>query len=587
MNEQTILTDYFTAAKSRQGLQPAKRRKIVTGGGGGLVQARSIDESSGFASDHNPSCQTTPSIVSVKTKSKEGTRSRKTRNLKETKRRRNIVPAKNPSEVAVCEVTSRSDDHQFDRPRKQRPSISEQASVVLASRGKRALEKSLEGKQSKGSSSKKIIAKPQPTEKNVSTPERSLGRFSTQKASVPKLHQGITASSQTPSAVEESGSKLPAYKRFSHLLEAKKPKASSPVTRNLPLPYHFKILEEMFRCVDVVLSLKQKRYETCTFDKLKESVQEMCRKKFEKKHLAQMKTVYPTAFVFRQQNGFCGQKKSEFQLTIGFNMEGLDAQKKKECMFVESSVLITRQKYFRKQLLKMTMKHHHDYLVKNHPSLSVDDEALMRWHPCFHVDEVPEICTSPLPEPDQVKTYSTAQDVLDRARQNMSSRVEKSLKLVAQKSKESNAEGKKVISNMKDLQVKTQKPALKGVSQSLIEKIRQKEEKKIQESLTVDPKVVEKRIMVQKLPELCRILKTYFVSERKAVISLEDASNKLSESCTSTLSSVQVEKHLKLLSELAPDLLSIMYVRKCPYVKLKKNININNLIEKLKTKEIN
>lgn len=74
-----------------------------------------------------------------------------------------------------------------------------------------------------------------------------------------------------------SGSKLPAYKRFSHLLEAKKPKTSGG-TRNLPLPYHFKVLDEMFRCVDVVLSLKQKRYETCTFEKLKDSVQEMCRK---------------------------------------------------------------------------------------------------------------------------------------------------------------------------------------------------------------------------------------------------------------------------------------------------------------------
>lgn len=74
-----------------------------------------------------------------------------------------------------------------------------------------------------------------------------------------------------------SGLKLPAHKRFSYLLEAKEPKAPG-ITRSLPLPYHYKVLEEMFRCVDVVLSLKQKRYETCTFDKLKESVQEMCRK---------------------------------------------------------------------------------------------------------------------------------------------------------------------------------------------------------------------------------------------------------------------------------------------------------------------
>ena len=74
-----------------------------------------------------------------------------------------------------------------------------------------------------------------------------------------------------------SGTKHPAYQRFGHLLEAKKP-AADQATHNLPLPYHFKMLEEMFRCVDVVLSLKHKRHESCTFEKLKYSVQEMIRK---------------------------------------------------------------------------------------------------------------------------------------------------------------------------------------------------------------------------------------------------------------------------------------------------------------------
>ena len=51
-------------------------------------------------------------------------------------------------------------------------------------------------------------------------------------------------------------------------------------------------------------------------------------------------------------------------------------------------------------------------------------------------------------------------------------------------------------------------------------------------------------------------------------------------------SSVQIEKHVKLLSEVTPEWLTITYVRKCPYVKLKKNVNINSLVEKLKSKEV-
>ena len=463
------------------------------------------------------------------------------------------------------------------------PWIAEQAKVVLASRGRQALEKSL-GRKKATRSSGKEVKEVQPAAKETSRVEKS----SSVKMNAPRLHEGIDRTSVvTKSVSDESGTNLPAYKRFSHLLEAKKRKPSG-VTRNLSLPYHFKELEEMFRCVDVVLSLKQKRYETCTFEKLKESVQQMCRKKFEKKHLAQMKAVYPTAFVFRQQNFSGGSKKSAYQLTVYFNFDGSSKQKPKDFKFIESSVLIARQKHFKNELVKITMSHHQAYLARNYPSLTVKDDEIMRWHPCFHLDEVPEIGQLPLPEPPEVKTFSTAQDVLGQARLKMAPRVEKALNNVAKKSSETKnvKMGVKTIETKKDSS-QTKNTYLKGVSQSLIDKIRQKEELKMQESLTANSEVVEKRVMMQRLPELCRILKTYFVSERRAAIPLEDVSSKLAESYTSTLSKVQVEKHVKLLSEVAPEWLQILYVRKCPYVKLKKNVNINILIEKFKAKEVN
>lgn len=137
-----------------------------------------------------------------------------------------------------------------------------------------------------------------------------------------------------------------------------------------------------------------------------------------------MKNVYPTAFLFQQQGGCRGQKKSEFQLTVDIKLdESATHQKKEGSQFLDSSMLIARQKHFKKELLKITKSHHRDYLTTNHPSMLVDDEALMRWHPCFHLDEVPEINPSPLPEAPQADTYTTAQDVLDRARQKMAPRV--------------------------------------------------------------------------------------------------------------------------------------------------------------------
>lgn len=90
----------------------------------------------------------------------------------------------------------------------------------------------------------------------------------------------------------------------------------------------------------------------------------------------------------------------------------------------------------------------------------------------------------------------------------------------------------------------TEKPAttkntntkLKGVSSSLLERIRQKEQKNIQLAMTRDPEKEEKLSKMQRLPEVCRMLKSYFTTEKKAAITLEDCVNKLSESYGTSMS---------------------------------------------------
>ena len=56
----------------------------------------------------------------------------------------------------------------------------------------------------------------------------------------------------------------------------------------------------------------------------------------------------------------------------------------------------------------------------------------------------------------------------------------------------------------------------------------------------------------------------------------------------SILFSEKLEDHVRLLNELVPNWLTIAMVRKCPYVKLSKNVDINSVIssiEKLKKQE--
>lgn len=64
-----------------------------------------------------------------------------------------------------------------------------------------------------------------------------------------------------------------------------------------------------------------------------------------------------------------------------------------------------------------------DFLSNLNPSLSVDDDKIMRWHPKFHLDDVPDVDETDLPQPPVVKTYSSAHDVLEKARDMIAPRV--------------------------------------------------------------------------------------------------------------------------------------------------------------------
>ena len=55
--------------------------------------------------------------------------------------------------------------------------------------------------------------------------------------------------------------------------------------------------------------------------------------------------------------------------------------------------------------------------------MSVDDEKIIRWHPKFRVDNVPDIGEAELPQPPVVKTYNSAHDVLEKARDMIAPRV--------------------------------------------------------------------------------------------------------------------------------------------------------------------
>lgn len=69
---------------------------------------------------------------------------------------------------------------------------------------------------------------------------------------------------------QSTPSKSPAYQRFTSLV--------LPASAALPLPFSYRCLAEIFRCVDAVGCMLYKRKEMITFRKLKPAVQEMLRR---------------------------------------------------------------------------------------------------------------------------------------------------------------------------------------------------------------------------------------------------------------------------------------------------------------------
>ncbi|XP_044068944.1 DNA replication factor Cdt1 isoform X1 [Siniperca chuatsi] len=379
----------------------------------------------------------------------------------------------------------------------------------------------------------------------------------------------------------QDSTEQPAYQRYHTLAQAAPP--------GLSLPYQYKVLAEMFRSMDTVVSMLYNRCETATFAKIKQGVQDMMHKRFEESHVGQIKTVFPEAYTFRQEKNIptfnSSVKKGSYQLTV----EPVILSDQNETRPVLSaSRLLERRRVFHLNLVSIVKQHHKVFLSSLVPLVSVPEDKLTRWHPRFNVDTVPAVQTSSLPQPPHTERLATAQEVLDKARSLITPKMEKALVSLALKTEDKAAESKgptappaSAPSAAPAAQVPT---ALKGVSQSLLDRIRAKEAQKLQAAMTRNPTQEECLLMMSRLPELARILRNVFVAEKKPALTMEVACNRMVASYRSALSTGEMEKHIRLLAEVAADWLTIHPIRKDFYLKLNKNMELSIVVDKLSSR---
>ncbi|XP_078066815.1 DNA replication factor Cdt1 [Mustelus asterias] len=374
--------------------------------------------------------------------------------------------------------------------------------------------------------------------------------------------------------------KVPAYQRFHTLAQ--------DVPPGLNLPFKYKLLAEMFRSMDTIVSMLFNRSETITFAKVKQGVQDLMRKKFEEQNVGQIKTVYPSAYKFRQEKGIPtwsdSVKQSSYQLTVDPVFEG--EENSDGCRQLTASHLLLRRCIFSRNLVSIVKQYHKIFLASLNPPMHVPDKKLTRWHPRFNVDEIPDIVAADLPQPPNLEKLTTAQEVLDKARNMMTPKMEKALANMALKTVETVMAA--TTEQKKKPNVVSSSPGpsseLKGISQSLLERIRAKEAQKMQATMTRTAAQTERLHMMMRLPEITRILRNVFVAEKKPALIITVACSRVVDSYRSVMALDEMEKHLRLLADIVPDWLSIHHIRKEVYLKLNRNTELNVVAEKIAEK---
>ncbi|KAA0199345.1 hypothetical protein HAZT_HAZT009316 [Hyalella azteca] len=453
---------------------------------------------------------------------------------------------------------------------------------------------------------------------------------------------------------------VPAYERFHHLVQspAAAPTATTSPSSELGLPYHYRLLREMFRAVDTVVSLMHNRHEVITFSKLKPAVQQMIRRTFQERNLGQVSRVFPLAYIFRQDKVRPGpsitqENNSGYQLTITANLDYKNqhnsnsavtsqnqdppvarmnlmtkfdspASSSSRSLFKEeplsnsgtngkdptfrkmdSLVLVERRAFFHEALIKIVHRHHVEFLKSLEPSVEVTDvSSIRRWHPQFSLEDVPDIKPAPLPQPPTTQVLSNATHVLGVARDLFSKnpRLEAAVERAAEKLSSASApassatpvnESKASLPAVNPDLGKQQKPqgtptqnkdvalALRGISVSLLEKIRAREAAAATRAMVRSAGDTRYLEVLSRLPELARILRHTLVAEKKAALHWQDAIARLRESHSGMLTVGEVEEHLEALLKEVPEWVSKHKLSSGVFLKLNKNKDINVIVDQL------
>ena len=357
------------------------------------------------------------------------------------------------------------------------------------------------------------------------------------------------------------------------------------ISKGLILPLKFKVLKEMFLNLDTVVSVLFNRQETVTWEKVKNSEQEMMKKNFELAHLAQIKTVYPEAYQLQQETNIVSfaepSKRSKFELTL---LPEFEESRSRLDWKMTGSILVHRRHQFHINLLDIVKDHHQKFLQKLSLPILANYDELRQWHPEFELDLVPDIPAAELPSsPHQSRLQCTsAQEVFEKSKvtKKAAEALQKVI-LTNHRSSTSLNDSNNNSGNSPDSQCS---PKLKGVSLSLLTKIRKKEAEQNSRIMLRTEEEWEKLDYLRRLAVVARAMHSLFINEKKSSLPLNYISMKLSKSCSLIPTTDSMSKHVHLLAQHVPSWFILTRVRGQDYGRIKnKDFPIGDVIKDLQT----
>ncbi|KAK9762087.1 replication licensing factor Cdt1, partial [Basidiobolus ranarum] len=235
-----------------------------------------------------------------------------------------------------------------------------------------------------------------------------------------------------------------------------------------------------------------------------------------------------------------------------------------ETVKLAGSNLELRLKEFRRRLINIVKAEHEKFLASLSIGVDVNNRALLKWHPQFDLNTVPDIPKSDLP-------------TLDRPVIS----IAKSLRLEKSKSSTEDEEKNTVPS---DASGTTPHSSALAKASSLLDRIRAKEKKRNEDIMFgLSPEILSRKTMLSRIPAIADSINFIFTSSKKTVLRQGEVVRKIIESYKTPLSEAEVMDHLKLVSELAPKWLKLMPIGNSVMVKLDRLSSVKDVKEIFKT----